>query len=537
MTLSSGRVIALGRLLLALLFLLLTWIDAYKVPDYPQHNFILIGTFAIYAASIVALTWNNWWLDAQLAGTAHTIDIALFTALVFLTRGDNNPFFTFSIFIFLSAALRWGWRATALTAVLLSLLFMLGASFPAAPHLKFRFTDYMAGAGQLVVLSLIVIWFGANQWRAELQRPMDDRLAEPSKIAALENGLRAAMARAGASSGVLIWSSLRKRAPTALVIRNDELSVSEFVDAKISRPGHEVCLYDIANSRSLKRDQHNNLRPTELSQHIYDTLAAGIPLGEGLAVPVFSERGEGEMYLEGIRGLSTDHLRLGPMLASAVATKVERRALMKAAEESAESRSRLAVARDLHDSVVQFLAGAAFRLEALKRSEASGRDLTPELNELKELMLQEQGELRSFITALRGGAQTDLVELAKDLQLLAARLARQWDIQCTFSADAADFPVAARLHLDAQQLVREAVANAVRHAGAKNISIRLAGRADEVKLDLINDGTAFPRTASGQRMPQSLKERVEAAGGAIDLSRGMGVTRLSISLPAAGRAA
>ena len=63
----------------------------------------------------------------------------------------------------------------------------------------------------------------------------------------------------------------------------------------------------------------------------------------------------------------------------------------------------VALARDLHDSVVQFLAGAAFRLEAMKRSEASGRKLEPELNELKQLMMQEQGELRAFITALRSG--------------------------------------------------------------------------------------------------------------------------------------
>jgi signal transduction histidine kinase len=34
-------------------------------------------------------------------------------------------------------------------------------------------------------------------------------------------------------------------------------------------------------------------------------------------------------------------------------------------------------------------------------------------------------------------------------------------------------------------------------------------------------------------MPQSLRERVEEAGGTIDLSRGMGVTKLSIALPIA----
>ena len=35
-------------------------------------------------------------------------------------------------------------------------------------------------------------------------------------------------------------------------------------------------------------------------------------------------------------------------------------------------------------------------------------------------------------------------------------------------------------------------------------------------------------------MPKSLRESVEEAGGALDLSRGMGVTRLTIELPMAG---
>jgi signal transduction histidine kinase len=91
-----------------------------------------------------------------------------------------------------------------------------------------------------------------------------------------------------------------------------------------------------------------------------------------------------------------------------------------------------------------------------------------------------------------------------------------------------------RLHLDAQQLVREAVANAVRHAGAKSISIRLAADADDMQLVFINDGAAYPKSEDGGRMPKSLRERVEEAGGALDLSRGMGVTRLTIELPLAG---
>jgi signal transduction histidine kinase len=241
------------------------------------------------------------------------------------------------------------------------------------------------------------------------------------------------------------------------------------------------------------------------------------------------------LFLEDLENLSTDHIALGTEVAEEVSGHMERHALMIAVEESAEARSRLALARDLHDSVVQFLAGAAFRLEALKRDLPSGRNLEPELNHLKQLMLQEQGELRSFIAALRSAPQIGLGELARDLRALSGRLAEQWDVLCEFSAQTTEMMVPSRLHLDAQHLIREAVANAVRHAGAKSVTIRLRSDADQLKLDFINDGARYPTSPLTGEMPRSMSERVKLAGGVLELTRGMGVTRISVSLPISGR--
>jgi signal transduction histidine kinase len=237
------------------------------------------------------------------------------------------------------------------------------------------------------------------------------------------------------------------------------------------------------------------------------------------------------MFLEEVRGLSTDHLDAGVHIGDGVAAHIQRHRLLRAAEENAEARSRLTLARDLHDSVVQFLAGAAFRLEAMKRSNAAGRDVDNDLNELKQLMLQEQRELRSFITSLRSGPLTAFNDFAKDLQALAAHLSRQWDVHCEFVAQPAELMIPTRIRLDAHQLMREAVANAVRHAAAKSVSVEAAAKADELKLEFINDGAEFKIRGGRMEMPASLKDRVEQAGGVLDLARGMGVTKLSISLP------
>jgi signal transduction histidine kinase len=83
-------------------------------------------------------------------------------------------------------------------------------------------------------------------------------------------------------------------------------------------------------------------------------------------------------------------------------------------------------------------------------------------------------------------------------------------------------------------LVREAVANAVRHAKAKRVTVSVEAKPAALKLVFINDGAAFPKQGGRVEMPLSLSERVEQAGGAMELSRGMNLTKLSISLPIRG---
>jgi signal transduction histidine kinase len=106
-------------------------------------------------------------------------------------------------------------------------------------------------------------------------------------------------------------------------------------------------------------------------------------------------------------------------------------------------------------------------------------------------------------------------------------------MKCEFVAKPADLMIPTRIRLDAHQLMREAVANAVRHAGAKSVNVEASAKNAELKLEFINDGAEFPTRGGRLEMPSSLKDRVEQAGGALDLARGMGVTKLSIVLPIA----
>lgn len=516
--------------MLAALFLVAIALD----PSQPTHappavTFGLLGGYVLVAAAIIGLTWDNWRRDARLAGPTHAVDIMLFTALVLLTEGYTSPFYPFFMFLLLSAAIRWGWHAAALTAILLTMLYLAAGLLVLAsgePLLLYRF---LVRTGHLVILSLILIWFGANQ------RPMRTRRAESFSFpqptldeSPFETALRSAMRCFGANSGTLVWREREQREMTGFAIRGGDLSPVEL-------PGQPMAdgsfLYDLTEDRALKKDEEGNLVEFAASQGIAAAAAAALNLGEGLAIPVRSDRGEGMLFLDEADGLAIDHIDVGELIAAEVAAHLQRHALLRAVEESAEARSRLTLARDLHDSVVQFLAGAAFRLEAMKRSRDANRDIEPELDELKQLMMEEQHELRSFITALRSGPLVAVNDLAKELRSLAERLSHQWNVACEFTARPAQMMVPARLRLDAHQLMREAVANAVRHARAKTITIQLKVQANDMRLEFSNDGAVFPKRDGKVELPASIDERVAQAGGTLDVARGMGVTIVTISLP------
>jgi signal transduction histidine kinase len=198
----------------------------------------------------------------------------------------------------------------------------------------------------------------------------------------------------------------------------------------------------------------------------------------------------------------------------------------------------LSLARDVHDSIVQFLAGAAFRVEALKRSASSGAAIFAELEELKRLLLEEQGEIRGFLLALRRDRDIELAEAVAELRALAERLSQQWSVDCRIRAKGAGASIPIRLQLDLQQLLREAVANAVRHGGANRIDVALNVEGNRLRLDVADNGSGFARRkGEGVQEPWSLKERVERANGSMRLVSSPGSTNIQISLPLAGAAA
>ncbi|CAN5131268.1 sensor histidine kinase [soil metagenome] len=528
----SGRVIALGRLLLAAIFLLAIWMDPSQPAQAASETYAALAAYVAVAAILTIITWNNWWLDAKLAAPAHVLDIAAFTLLVLVTEGYTSPFFLFFVFLILSSAIRWDWRETTTTAAAVTLLY-LGAGLFAGPTAGegFELQRFIIRSGHLVILSAILIWFGVNQGFSGLKLPKGNFLAEPTPdrppMTAAAEG---AMKLIGAKAGLLLWRPAGSHEALAISLGPGETRTTTVPRSSVISTRPQPFLFDLGRNRAITRGPERRMRFFAASSAIGADIARRFGVEEGLALPINTAAGEGKLLLGGIKGLSTDHIELGAFLGDAITTHIQRHALLAAVEESAIARARLSLARDLHDSIVQFLAGATFRIEAITRALRAGEHPERELKDLKELMLLEQQELRSAIGALRSD-RIVLPELAADLGSLCDRLGRQWDIRCTFAADVPGTEAPMRLHLDTHQLIREAVANAVRHARAKAVQVQMTVEESELRLDITNDGSGSERLKAGD--PWSLRERVDEANGTLMLATGEKGTRVSITLPLA----
>jgi signal transduction histidine kinase len=533
----SGRVIALGRVMLGTMFLLAVWLDRTEPVQAVTETYVLLIAYALFAILTMILTWRNWWLDARLAVITHGFDMAVFTAIVFSTNGSTSPFFLFFVLPLLAAAIRWSWRETALTAAALVALYF-AAGLLVSRSQTFELERFVVRSGHLMILSLLLIWFGVHQRFGRLSTPVEDfDLVAGAHQNPFVGSLRLAIESVGAGSGALFVGRVGEEPSDGCSIVDGEQRSFTAEQPLVGAANFSALLCDIRRDRALTRPQAGQFRFGAASAVLNMDEIRRLGLTQGMVAEVRTGTYQGWLVLWDVPDLSTDFLDYGRELARTVGALLDRYALLDAIEAGAAVRTRLSLARDVHDSIVQFLAGAAFRIEAIKRSAGSGAAVETDLDELKRLFVEEQGEIRGFVMALRQHRDLELAEAVAELRVLADRLASQWSVDCRVSAEGDEVPIPIRLQLDLQQLLREAVANAVRHGGADRIDVGLSVGGGEVRLSVADNGTGFASGDGVTAEPWSLKERVERAHGSLRLDSAPGSTNLLISLPLRGVAA
>jgi signal transduction histidine kinase len=131
-------------------------------------------------------------------------------------------------------------------------------------------------------------------------------------------------------------------------------------------------------------------------------------------------------------------------------------------------------------------------------------------------------------------------DMCGGLDALATQLGKQWGISCVLEC-VEDVPVSAAVRHHVHHLVREGVANAVRHGGATLVTLRLQAREAAVFLEIVDNGSGFAQVHRGESgreeevIPQSLNDRVRQLGGNLELRSTSAGSYVRVSLPREAR--
>jgi signal transduction histidine kinase len=235
------------------------------------------------------------------------------------------------------------------------------------------------------------------------------------------------------------------------------------------------------------------------------------------------------------RGRFTDEdLQLIQELAPHAAVAIENARLFERSRELSILEERNRLARELHDSVAQTMLGAAVTAEAalrsLDREDAGARG---QVAQVAELVRSAVAELRALVFELR---PADLEEegLAPAIRKHADVLARVHGVRIEVDADC-DRRLEPRTEQGLFRIAQEALGNAVKHADAECIRLRLALANGTLALRVTDDGCGFEPDAAARRGRLglvSMRERADRLGGALVIESAPGAGT-SVSLDVA----
>lgn len=188
------------------------------------------------------------------------------------------------------------------------------------------------------------------------------------------------------------------------------------------------------------------------------------------------------------------------------------------------------IARDLHDHVIQRLFATGLQLQSMLR-----RSSDPAVQRRVQLAVEELDEtVREIRTAIfdlhttgdgaRGGLRRRLLDTA------GAAAEGSGLTPSVRMAGAVDTLVGAEVGVHAVAVVREAVSNAVRHAGASAVTVTVEA-AHDLLIDVVDNGVGFDPSAARSGL-RNLQERARECRGELTVrAEPLGGTRLSWRVP------
>ena len=285
----------------------------------------------------------------------------------------------------------------------------------------------------------------------------------------------------------------------------------------------------VRNIRQLTLDDHPLASPIHrfLREVPWDTIYFMPLVSRGQALGALNL-----YYLPGHEPGEDESVFLGAV-ADQTAVAVENAHLFATAQDTAALEERQRLARELHDSVSQALYGIILGTDAARTllDRDPGR-ITEPLEYVLSLAKAGLAEMRALIFELRPESLATeglIAALEKQAALVQARHKIAVHVSL---CDEPDAPLEVKEAL--YRIAQEALNNTVKHAQAERVELRLEQNADEILLEVRDDGGGFDPESSfpGHLGLKSMRERVAHLGGTLRIESAPGEgTRIRAQIP------
>jgi signal transduction histidine kinase len=496
----AERTLAAARVALAISSLFAIWIDPAEPARHAQVTYTLHWIYVSYSLGLAIFTWTLWTGGTRLPFATHTFDIIAFSIFQYLTLGPSSPFFVYFIFSLFCGAVRWGWRGTLSTGLVVVAAFVaMGISMnrTLGPS-EFELNRFIIRMIYLGVTAAMLVYLGRYEERL---RGEIDRLARWPSAVGLdpEQTMREIMEHAArilrASRVAVLWESGEE-------------------------PWVHLAVWDAAHGASVKR-----MAPDEMSDPLPDFESSLV-----VSVHFETENVSGRLFLMPAGSPPEELAPLADVVAREIGASLDQLSVTQRLREIAASEERIRLARDLHDGVLQSLTGIRLELRAIASTlNGTGDEIRGRLFALERALAIEQRELRFFIGDLKPPAPPRHDgSLVSRLDALRERIALEWKAPVSITVTPASLAIPDAVEQAVPMMVHEAVVNALKHAQPSRVAVNVATADGELHIVVTDDGRGFPfkgrydhaalsRSPIG---PRSLFDRVSAFGGrmAIDSS-------------------
>ena len=177
--------------------------------------------------------------------------------------------------------------------------------------------------------------------------------------------------------------------------------------------------------------------------------------------------------------------------------------------EKSRSEERLRISRDLHDTLGHHLTALSLQLDVASRlSDGKAAEHVRQAHAITRLLLS---DVRDVVGTLRETRPRDLAQAIRALGDGADGLSIHIDLPDVLHVEDGE-------RADALlRCVQEIITNAVRHAQARNLWIRIEPRVDGIALDAHDDGRGAPQLSLGHGLT-GMRERFAVFAGSVEFN-------------------